>query len=172
VADVIALPEVKAVTLTGSTGAGKAVAGAAGAALKDRMELARQRPYLVLEDADLEAAARPRRLRLINSGQSCIAAALPGGGAGARALRGAVRAAHEGAAHGRPAGGGRAGQARRDLRDGVHQQVLEERWAQARVLLGGSLPDGPARVLPAHRPHARAQGHARLTRRCSARWRR
>lgn len=74
--EVIAHPVVKAVTLTGSAGAGRAVAEAAGAHLKKTvLELGGSDPYLILEDADLELAADTCvASRLINSGQSCIAA--------------------------------------------------------------------------------------------------
>jgi succinate-semialdehyde dehydrogenase/glutarate-semialdehyde dehydrogenase len=76
VARVVAAPEVKAVTLTGSTPAGKAVAAKAGEMLKKTvLELGGSDAYVVLEDAELEAAAEACcTSRLINSGQSCVAA--------------------------------------------------------------------------------------------------
>src|SRR5207249_9857318 len=76
VAAVIEHPLVRAVTLTGSGPAGRAVASKAGAMLKKSvLELGGSDPYLVLEDADLEqAAAVSARGRLLNMGQSCIAA--------------------------------------------------------------------------------------------------
>ena len=73
---VIENPKVVAVTLTGSTPAGKSVASKAGEELKKTvLELGGSDPYVVLEDADLDAAAKTcATSRMINSGQSCIAA--------------------------------------------------------------------------------------------------
>ncbi len=73
---VITHPLVQAVTLTGSTPAGKAVAALAGSTLKKTvLELGGSDPYVILEDADLEAAAKACLVgRMINTGQSCIAA--------------------------------------------------------------------------------------------------
>ncbi|MFA5057341.1 MAG: aldehyde dehydrogenase family protein, partial [Opitutaceae bacterium] len=72
----IAHPRVQAVTLTGSTAAGRQVAALAGAALKKCvLELGGSDPYVILADADLDLAAELcARSRLINGGQSCVAA--------------------------------------------------------------------------------------------------
>ncbi len=73
---IIEHPVIKAVTLTGSERAGKAVAAQAGAALKKTvLELGGSDPFIVLADADITAvAASAAAARCINSGQSCIAA--------------------------------------------------------------------------------------------------
>ena len=76
VGEIINNKNIMAVTITGSVPAGKSVAEKAGAVLKKTvLELGGSDPYLILEDADLErAAATCVNSRLINGGQSCIAA--------------------------------------------------------------------------------------------------
>lgn len=71
---VIEHPLIRAVTLTGNTSAGQAVANKADAMKKTVLELSSSDPYVILADADVEAAATCVASRLINSGQSCIAA--------------------------------------------------------------------------------------------------
>jgi succinate-semialdehyde dehydrogenase/glutarate-semialdehyde dehydrogenase len=69
-------PHIAAVTLTGSVAAGKSVAATAGAVLKKGVyELGGSDGYIVLEDADALAAAKIcAQGRMVNGGQSCIAA--------------------------------------------------------------------------------------------------
>ena len=153
VAGIIAAPEVKAVTLTGSTPAGRAVAGKAGEMLKKSvLELGGSDPYLVLEDADLEAAAETCvASRLINSGQSCIAAKRfvvvePVRKRFEELFVEKMRAKKMGdpLVPGVDVGP----QARTDLRDDLHRQVEASVRAGARVLLGGEVPAGRGAFYP------------------------
>ena len=76
VEEIITNPKVKAATLTGSEPAGKKVAGTSGSVLKKTvMELGGSDPFVVLEDANVDEAVKTAvTARLINNGQSCIAA--------------------------------------------------------------------------------------------------
>jgi len=153
VAAIIESPEVAAVTLTGSTPAGRAVAATAGRALKKTvLELGGSDPYLVLEDADLDAAAETCAFsRLINGGQSCIAAKRF---VVVRSVRDRFEERFVAAMGKRRMGdpledGIDVGpQARRDLRDELHAQVEKSVARGARVLLGATVPAGRGAFYP------------------------
>ncbi len=146
VAEIIENPGIKAVTLTGSVGAGMAVAKKAGEQLKKTvLELGGSDPYIILEDADLEQAAEACvTSRLINGGQSCVAAK--------RFI--VVEAAYtefeklflekmKQKTMGNPLdeNSDLGPQAQKKLRDELHEQVLQSIQKGARCLLGGFIPD-------------------------------
>ncbi|KEO72387.1 succinate-semialdehyde dehydrogenase [Anditalea andensis] len=76
VEDIIKHKDVKAATLTGSENAGRIIASQAGDQLKKTvLELGGSDPFIVLKDADIETAAKTAaKSRMVNFGQSCIAA--------------------------------------------------------------------------------------------------
>jgi succinate-semialdehyde dehydrogenase / glutarate-semialdehyde dehydrogenase len=151
---IIEHPRVRAVTLTGSTPAGKAVAAQAGAVVKKTvLELGGSDAYIVLEDADLEHAVETcATSRLINSGQSCVNAkrfviVKPLLAAFTDRMLTAMKARKMGdpLADGTDIGP----QARQDLRDELHQQVLASVQKGAKLMLGGEVPAGPGSFYPA-----------------------
>jgi succinate-semialdehyde dehydrogenase / glutarate-semialdehyde dehydrogenase len=152
-ASLIAHPRVAAVTVTGSTEAGREVGTAAGRALKKSvLELGGSDPYIVLEDADLEAAARTcAEGRLVNSGQSCIAAKRF---IVVNSVREAFLARFVDAMKSKILGDPLqeatdvGPQARRDLRDDLAAQVEQSVARGARVALGGSVAPGPGAYYP------------------------
>ncbi|HSD65260.1 MAG TPA: NAD-dependent succinate-semialdehyde dehydrogenase [Vicinamibacteria bacterium] len=153
VASLVEAPEVVAVTLTGSTPAGRAVAARAGACLKKTvLELGGSDPYVVLEDADLEKTAETcAAARLVNGGQSCIAAKrfvvvepVLRRFEGLLAERMRARRVGDPLEEGVDVGP----QARRDLRDELHRQVEASVARGARVLLGCEVPDGRGAFYP------------------------
>jgi succinate-semialdehyde dehydrogenase / glutarate-semialdehyde dehydrogenase len=153
VAGLLEHPLVRAATLTGSVGAGQAVGGKAGSLVKKTvLELGGSDAYVVLEDADLDAAAETcAKSRLTNSGQSCIAAKR-------FIVVDAVRQAFEErfvarmarAKVGSPLSEGvEVGPlARADLRAELHEQVRRSVASGARCVLGGEVPEGPGAFYP------------------------
>jgi succinate-semialdehyde dehydrogenase/glutarate-semialdehyde dehydrogenase len=145
VGEVIEDPAVQGVTLTGSVAAGRAVAARAGRALKKTvLELGGSDPYLILEDADLDLAAEKCvTSRLVNSGQSCIAAKRFIAVSRIHdAFVERVRARLAEAVVGDPREPGTTvgPLAREDLRDEVHRQVRDSVDAGATLVMGGDLP--------------------------------
>jgi succinate-semialdehyde dehydrogenase/glutarate-semialdehyde dehydrogenase len=137
---------IKAVTLTGSVPAGKAVAEKAGSLLKKTvMELGGSDPYVILEDADLDTAAQTcATSRLINSGQSCIAAKRFIAVESVydefiEKLSSAMKAKTMGDPLDSKSDIGP--QARVDLRDELHQQVQKSIHRGAKCILGGEIPN-------------------------------
>ena len=150
---VIENPLVAAVTLTGSTPAGKAVAAQAGAVIKKTvLELGGSDAYIVLDDADLDLAVNTCvTSRLINSGQSCVNAkrfivveSL------AAAFTEKFVAAMKTRKMGDPMADGTdvGPQSRPDLRDELHKQVVDSVAKGAKALLGGEIPSGRGSFYP------------------------
>ena len=144
---------VRAVTLTGSTPAGRSVASQAGQVLKKSvLELGGSDPYVVLEDADLELAVQTCvNSRLINAGQSCIAAkrfivVAPALGEFTDRFVALMKAKKVGDPFDDATEVGPL--ARHDLRAGLHQQVLASIERGAKVFLGAELPSGPGAFYP------------------------
>lgn len=145
---------IAAVTLTGSVPAGKSVATAAGSVLKKCvLELGGSDAYLVLEDADIPAAATiAAKARMVNGGQSCIA--------GKRfivvrsvveAFERALTAAMRSYEMGDPTEEGTklGPMVSVKARDDIHKQVEESVAKGAKLLLGGKVPDRPGAWYPA-----------------------
>ena len=146
-------PRIAAATLTGSEPAGRAVGGTAGMQLKPVvLELGGSDAFIVLADADLEAAAKTAAYaRCINSGQSCIAAKrfIVVDAIYDEFLRRFVEAM-KAQKMGDPLDESNTigPQARRDLRDELHGQVRKAIEQGARCVLGGQVPEGPGAYYP------------------------
>ena len=144
---------VRAVTLTGSEGAGRSVGAAAGRALKKSvLELGGSDPFVVLPSADLErAVAVGVQARVQNNGQSCIAAKrfVVHEAVYDEFLESFV-AAMEGLVVGDPlAPGTEVGPLALEAgRDDVGAQVDDARAKGAAVLCGGTVPEGPGWFYP------------------------
>lgn len=153
VAALIADPAINAVTFTGSTHAGSKVAEAAGRHIKKQvLELGGSDAYVILEDADLRKAVEICvNARLINSGQSCVAAKRF---IVVKSLRkefeklmteGMKKASYgDGMNEANKIGP----MARVDLRNDLHEQVLQSAGKGAKILCGGSIPEGEGAFYP------------------------
>ncbi len=153
-AAIIADARVQAVTLTGSERAGSAVASLAGRAIKKCvLELGGNDPFIVLADADVEKAARVASdARLINSGQSCIAAKrfIVVEALAERFLEALVAAMKE-RVMGDPLDRATyiGPQAREDLRVNLARQVEQSIRKGAKLVHGGRVPRGLGAFYPA-----------------------
>ncbi len=150
---VIRDPVVQAVSFTGSARGGGIVAGIAASEIKPAvLELGGSDPSLVLADADLEAAARTLTTsRVINAGQSCIAAKrliveAPVYDAFLERFEANMAALKLGDPRDETTDVGPI--ARSDLRAELHRQVEASVNAGARCLMGGTIPDGPGFFYP------------------------
>ena len=153
VGDVIEHPHIRAVSLTGSAAAGRAVAAKAGHCLKKTvLELGGSDAYVVLADADIAfTAGQCARARLVNAGQSCIAAKR-------FIVIESVLAEFEKqlvvemnkARMGDPLDENTTmgPMARHDLRDALHLQVRKSIDMGARCLTGGAIPAGEGAFYP------------------------
>jgi succinate-semialdehyde dehydrogenase/glutarate-semialdehyde dehydrogenase len=146
-------PRIAAVSFTGSGNAGRIVAAIAGSEIKPTvLELGGSDPCIVLADADLETAADVATLsRMINAGQSCIAAKRI-------IVEDTVYDTFVEKLQSRMAKF-KSGDplladtdvgpiAREDLRQNLHRQVTDTINAGAKCLLGGELTDGPGFFYP------------------------
>ena len=153
VAELIEHPAIAAVTLTGSKAAGRKVAKKAGKMLKKSLlELGGSDPYLILKDADLEKTVEACVAgRLLNSGQSCIAAKRFVVVEAVRSqfeqmLVAGMKTKQMGDPFDESVDVGP--QARFDLRDALHRQVTQSIEKGAVCLLGGEIPEGPGAFYP------------------------
>lgn len=146
-------PKIVAVTLTGSTPAGQHVAQKAGSMIKKTvLELGGSDAYIILEDADLELAAETCvNSRIINSGQSCIAAkrfivvkSVEKEFTELFVRKMSIKIVGDPTKKETDIGP----MARLDLREELHEQVKKSMAKGAIVLLGGNVPDGPGAYYP------------------------
>ncbi|NND71074.1 MAG: NAD-dependent succinate-semialdehyde dehydrogenase [Rhodothermales bacterium] len=147
VEEIIGTDAVAAVTLTGSTRAGKHIASVAGRHLKKTvLELGGSDPYVILADANLDSAVNACvTSRMINGGQSCIAAKRF---VVVREVASHFEEAFVDAMSKKVVGDPTASStdvgplARQDLVDELHRQVLESIAGGASLALGGAPIDG------------------------------
>lgn len=151
--EAIAHPHISAVTLTGSTPAGRSVASLAGKHLrKTVLELGGSDAYLVLADADLDHAVKTiGTSRLLNCGQSCVSAKrlIVHESLKERFEQGLL-SIFQNAKPGDPLdeASTMGPMSRADLRDELHQQVQRSIASGAHCLTGGAIPPGPGAFYP------------------------
>ncbi len=144
---------VMAVTLTGSEIAGRKVAATAGSVLKKTvLELGGSDPFIVLSDANIEQAAKVAAdARLINGGQSCIAAKRfiveqPVLDSFAQRFKENLSKLNMGDPMDSNSDIGPM--ARTDLRAELHEQVTASVASGAKLVMGGEIPEGPGAYYP------------------------
>ena len=144
---------IAAVTFTGSTPVGRSIASQAGQALKKQvLELGGSDPFVVLADADIEAAAAVAvKARFSNTGQSCISAKrfIVEQSIADRFAEAFVAGARK-LVVGDPLLPGTTigSMARGKLREELHAQVLASIQEGAQVLIGGQPVPGPGAYYP------------------------
>ncbi|MFK0005045.1 NAD-dependent succinate-semialdehyde dehydrogenase [Paenarthrobacter sp. NPDC090522] len=148
VAGLIADDRIAAVTLTGSTQVGSIVASQAGSALKKQvLELGGSDPFIVLADADIQAAAKTAvKARFTNNGQSCVnAKRFIVHEDIADEFVAAFTANTQALIVGDPTDPATTigPMARENLRTELHDQVTRTLAAGGRLVLGGNIVDGP-----------------------------
>jgi len=144
---------IHAVSFTGSSRGGALVAATAASEIKPAvLELGGSDPSIILADADLDKAADVLKIsRIINAGQSCIAAKrliveAPVYDAFTEKLKERLAALRMGDPALEETDVGPI--ARDDLRQELHRQVSETIAQGARCLLGGEMPEGPGYFYP------------------------
>ena len=148
VASLIQDKRIAAVTFTGSTPAGRSIAATAGQALKKQvLELGGSDPFIVLADADVDAAATAAvKARFQNTGQSCIAAKrfIVEDAIADRFVDVFCELTRK-LVVGNPmdAASTQGSMAKRSLRDELHAQVVASVKEGARLLIGGKAIDSP-----------------------------
>ncbi|BAO55167.1 NAD-dependent succinate-semialdehyde dehydrogenase [Nonlabens marinus] len=144
---------VRGVTLTGSPVAGEIIGAKAGKQLKKTvLELGSNDAYIVLEDADMEVAIEACvKGRIYNNGETCIAAKrfIVVEAVYDEFKDGFVKAM-KAIKHGDPTGDNVdiGPMARKDLREELHNQVLESVANGATILCGGEMPEGKGYYYP------------------------
>lgn len=153
VAGMIADSRVRGVSLTGSTRAGRSVGELCGRHIKKFvLELGGSDAYVVLEDADLDQAVQIcTEARLVNNGQSCVAAKrFIVHKTHAEAFANKMAALMEKKTVGDPLKMETdiGPLARLDLRDGLAEQVERSLKSGAYIVLGAEVPEGPGYFYP------------------------